>query len=163
MDIDIEDYYRRYAPMVLRRCRYLLGDEDRALDAMQDVFVSLMTNVKSLKGAYPSGLLHRMATNRCLNIIRDDRRKALVPGDEILDRIARYDTAGEVLLLTDLLDRVFGKEAVSTREIAVLHYVDGMTLEEVSREVGLSVSGVRKRLRRLQESARDILKEEMVP
>ena len=103
-----------------------------------------------------------MATNRCLNIIRDEKRKALVPGDETLERIARYDDAGETLLLSDLLDRVFGNEAASTREIAVLHYVDGLTLEQVSREVGLSVSGVRKRLRKLQESARDILKEEMV-
>jgi RNA polymerase sigma-70 factor, ECF subfamily len=39
----------------------------------------------------------------------------------------------------------------STRVMAVLHYLDGLTLEEVSAEVGLSVSGVRKRLRGLQE------------
>ncbi len=31
-----------------------------------------------------------------------------------------------------------------------MHYVDGMTLEEVAGEVGLSVSGVRKRLRTLK-------------
>ena len=161
MDIDIEDYYRRYAPMVLRRCRHLLGDEDRAMDAMQDVFVRLMLNARGLKGSYPSGLLYRMAANVCLNIIRDEKRKATVAGDEVLDRIARYDGAEDSLLLSDLLDRVFGNEAVSTREIAVLHYVDGLTLEEVSREVGLSVSGVRKRLRKLQASARDILKEEL--
>ena len=36
-DINIEEYYTRYGPMVLRRCRQLLRDEDRALDAMQDV------------------------------------------------------------------------------------------------------------------------------
>jgi RNA polymerase sigma-70 factor (ECF subfamily) len=34
--------------------------------------------------------------------------------------------------------------------MAVLHYVDGMTLEQVARECGLSVSGVRKRLRALR-------------
>jgi RNA polymerase sigma-70 factor (ECF subfamily) len=37
--------------------------------------------------------------------------------------------------------------AASTQTIAVMHLVDGMTLEEVAREAGLSVSGVRKRLR----------------
>ncbi len=35
-----------------------------------------------------------------------------------------------------------------------MHYVDGMTLEEVARESGLSVSGVRKRLRTLKERVR---------
>jgi RNA polymerase sigma-70 factor (ECF subfamily) len=34
----------------------------------------------------------------------------------------------------------------------VLHYVDGLTLEQVAREVGLSVSGVRKRLRGLRRT-----------
>jgi RNA polymerase sigma-70 factor (ECF subfamily) len=31
-----------------------------------------------------------------------------------------------------------------------LHLLDGLTLEEVAQEVGLSVSGVRKRLRTLR-------------
>ena len=31
--------------------------------------------------------------------------------------------------------------------MAVLHFVDGMTYQEVARETRLSVSGVRKRLR----------------
>ncbi|HET9451391.1 MAG TPA: sigma factor-like helix-turn-helix DNA-binding protein, partial [Aggregicoccus sp.] len=49
-----------------------------------------------------------------------------------------------------LLSRLFGAEQVSTRTIAVLHLLDGMTLEETAKEVGLSVSGVRKRLRTLR-------------
>ena len=49
-----------------------------------------------------------------------------------------------------ILDRLFSREPESSRTIAVLHYVDGMTLEETAREVNLSVSGVRKRLRGLQ-------------
>ncbi len=34
----------------------------------------------------------------------------------------------------------------------MLHYVDGLTLEQVAAEVGLSVSGVRKRLRGLRQT-----------
>ena len=58
-----------------------------------------------------------------------------------------------------MLQRVLGNEDaanearpgwVPTGVIAVLHHVDGMTLEEVAAEVGLSVSGVRKRLRTLK-------------
>jgi len=40
--------------------------------------------------------------------------------------------------------------AASTRSLAFMHLVDGMTLEEVARESRLSVSGVRKRLRGLK-------------
>ena len=37
--------YRTYAPMVLRRCRFLLKDEAEALDIMQDVFIRILARV----------------------------------------------------------------------------------------------------------------------
>ena len=54
------------------------------------------------------------------------------------------------------IERIFRREKPSTRVMAVLHYVDGMTLEEVAREVGLSVSGVRKRLRTLKARVKSL-------
>lgn len=162
MSIDIEDYYRRYGPMVLRRCRRLLNDEDRALDAMQEVFVNLIRNRVKLTGSYPSSLLYRMATNVCLNMIRDEKRKQVTHDSDALDAIARYDDAEDRIGVADLLDRIFERDPASSREIAVLHYVDGMTLAEVAREVGLSVSGVRKRLKKLQASAQSLVSEEML-
>ena len=55
-----------------------------------------------------------------------------------------------------LLAKIFSKEQESTRTIATLHYVDGMTLEETAETVGLSVSGVRKRLRTLQARIKNL-------
>jgi len=34
-EIDVGALYGTYAPMVLRRCRHLLRDEEQAADAMQ--------------------------------------------------------------------------------------------------------------------------------
>ena len=62
----------KYAPMVLRRCRNPLGDEDAAADAMQT------------------------ATNTCLNIMRSLEQRPW------------------------------------NREMALLHYRDGFTLEETA-------------------------------
>ena len=31
MQIDVAEYYKKYGPMVLRRCRSMLGDEDKAI------------------------------------------------------------------------------------------------------------------------------------
>ena len=42
LEIDLEVYYIRYGPMVLRRCRRMLRDEQSAFDAMQEVFVKLL-------------------------------------------------------------------------------------------------------------------------
>jgi len=155
--LDVGELSRRYGPMVLRRCRRMLQDEGEAMDACQDVFVRIMERRERLNGLYPSSLLFRMATNICLNRIRDRRRRpeghraAEVHGEaDLLHQIA---CASEPAGQSDarlLLDRLFGRHPESSRTMAVLHYVDGLTLEAVAAETGMSVSGVRKRLQRLR-------------
>ncbi len=132
--------------MVLRRCRRLLGDEEKALDAMQDTFVRVLRHSGRLNDRAPSSLLYCIATNVCLNMLRSDRRHPKISGDEILLSVASAEDVEGKALNRHLIDRIFGREQSSTRTMAVLHYVDKMTLEEVASHVGLSVSGVRKRL-----------------
>ncbi|TFG79669.1 MAG: sigma-70 family RNA polymerase sigma factor [Chrysiogenales bacterium] len=151
--IDVEQLYRRYAPMVLRRCRRLLQNEELAVDAMQDVFVRLLAHRERLHGRYPSSLLYRMATNVCLNIIRDRKSSRTDADKDVLNRIACCAEQETRTLAGIILERLFGREKPSTREMAVLHFVDGMTYREVARETNLSVSGVRKRLREFRARA----------
>jgi RNA polymerase sigma factor (sigma-70 family) len=150
--LEVEALSRRYGPMVLRRCRRLLRHEDEALDACQDVFVRLIERRDRIVAQYPSSLLYRMATNVCLNRIRDRRTKPEGPDEERLYRIACAETPGAGSDARLLLERLFRRHPESSRTIAVLHFVDGLTLEQVAEETGLSVSGVRKRLRKLRET-----------
>jgi RNA polymerase sigma-70 factor, ECF subfamily len=148
--VDVEALYRKYGPMVLRRCKRLLGDEERALDAMQDTFVRVLRHSGRLNDRAPSSLLYCIATNVCLNILRSDRRHPKISGDEILLNVASAEDVEEKAVTRHLLDGIFQRERASTKTMAVLHYVDKMTLEEVASHVGLSVSGVRKRLAALK-------------
>jgi RNA polymerase sigma-70 factor (ECF subfamily) len=151
---DVQALYEKYGPMVLRRCRYLLRNEERALDALQDTFVQVLRHEKRLKLDTPSSLLYRIATNICLNMLRHERRHPQTSDEEFLMAIADPERHEAGVVNRDLIDRIFLREHPSTRTMAVMHYVDGMTLQEVADEVGLSVSGVRKRLRKLRERAR---------
>ena len=147
--------YGTYAPMVYRRCVALLKDDAEAKDMMQNVFLRVYERMDSLELSQPSSLLWNTATRLCLNRIRDKKRRGLdVDTSEMLLNIAcaeegEHETKG-------ILARIFSKEKESTRTIAVLHYVDGMTLEETAETVGLSVSGVRKRLRTLQAKIKNL-------
>jgi len=157
--LDIASLSGRYGPMVLRRCRQLLRNDDEALDAAQDVFVRLIERRSDLDARYPSSLLYRVATNVCLNRIRDRGRRpqASESGDgRALEAIACAEIPGGESDARMLLDWLFNRHPESSRTIAVLHYVDGLTLEQVADEVGLSVSGVRKRLRKLRDSVRGV-------
>ena len=156
--MDIDRLYRLYGPMVLRRCRRLLKDEDLALDAMQDVFAQLLQHQDQLNVRYPSSLLYRIATNLCLNRLRDG--KVHIPHgeslEEVADRMVQQIAHSDVLEARSLLDVIFRRHKEGTRTIAMLHFVDGMTLEETAQEVGLSVSGVRKRLDALRKTVREL-------
>ena len=154
--MDIDQLYRQYGPMVMRRCRQLLRDEDQALDATQDVFVRLIERRDHLRADYPSSLLYRIATNICLNRIRDAKKRKTSTDQKLLEQIADLDDAEGQIEARSVLARLFGLERETTRTMAVLHYVDGMTMEEVAGEVGMSVSGVRKRLRGLRASLKEM-------
>jgi RNA polymerase sigma-70 factor (ECF subfamily) len=148
--MDVEKLYERYGPMVIRRCRHLLADEDDALDAAQDVFVRLCQVGDRLNVKHPSSFLYVTATNVCLNRIRDRARHGETHDDRVINRIAAMDDTERRVGALSTLQRLFGQSPSSSRTIAMLHFVDGLTLEETAREVGMSVSGVRKRLRALR-------------
>ena len=155
MAVDVEALYNRYGPMVLRRCRFLLDDESEALDALQDTFVQVLRHRERLDARGPSSLLYCIATNVCLNRLRTRRRRSReAGGDDLLAGIASAEDVESRAVAAGFLDRLFASERASTRTMAVLHYVDGMTLEEVARHARLSVSGVRKRLEGLRARAR---------
>ncbi len=155
MKIDVEQFYTKYGPMVLRRCRSLLKNEEQALDAMQEVFVKVLQKADVLDDRAPSSLLYTIATNICLNELRKNRSRFVNDGNEMLDTIAAFESGfrdhEEVVLTGHFLEQLFASEKETTRTMAVLHYVDGYTLEQTADMMEMSVSGVRKRLRGLRE------------
>jgi RNA polymerase sigma-70 factor (ECF subfamily) len=148
--VDSYMYYCTYGPMVLRRCRKLLGDDQAARDAMHDVFVQVLSRADQLSDRAPSSLLFRIATNVCLNRIRSRRRRPEDGDPELLVQIAERTDPEARSAARAALDALFRHEPDDTAVIAVLHLHDRMTLEEVAAEVGMSVSGVRKRLHKLR-------------
>jgi RNA polymerase sigma-70 factor (ECF subfamily) len=156
MTIDIAAWYEKYGPMVIRRCRALLGNAEEAMDAVQDVFVNLLRAEGRLHGGFPSSLLYTMATNICLNRLRGRKRETsadffgLAGEDAPPSTDGAFDQVEAELLTAAVLD----DESEETRAVCFMYYTDGMTLKEIGGAVGLSVSGVRKRLESFKERAR---------
>ncbi len=85
------------------------------------------------------------------------KRRPEGPGGDLLDLIAGSDDVEALGQARHLIDGIFAGEEASTRTMAVLHYVDGLTLEETAARVGLSVSGLRKRLAGLRNRSKAFL------
>jgi RNA polymerase sigma-70 factor, ECF subfamily len=141
----IEALYSKYGPMVLRRCRRLLRDESQALDAMQDVYVLVLRH--QLQDRASASLLFRLATNVCLNLLRTARRRPEDADDALVLQIAYEVDLESQMQSKRFLAGWFSNEPESTATILVLHFVDGLSWEEVAAAMNMSVSGVRKRAR----------------
>jgi RNA polymerase sigma-70 factor, ECF subfamily len=150
MKIDIEDCYKKYAPMVFRRCSFLLKNEEEALDAAQDVFVNLIRGQEQLHGQFLSSLLYTIATNICLNRLRQRKWHGgsidNLPSSQTSPLLAENDSGLERVENNMLMDAILQDESESTRAICFMYHGDGMTLREIGDVMNMSVSGVRKRL-----------------
>ena len=149
---DFGELYKKYGPMVLRRCRSILKDEEKALDAMQDVFLRIIDSRTKIKDACAS-LFYVTATRVCLNKIRSDKLRSGPDFDLVCDTVAddNSETEREKIEAGMLLEKIFSGRDSKDALIATLHFVDSLTLEETAEEVGMSVSGVRKRMSELKK------------
>jgi RNA polymerase sigma-70 factor (ECF subfamily) len=90
-----------------------------------------------------------------LNKIRADKVRFTPQIDELLQEIADNSPCHEEIVDASLLiDFIFDETKSTTKDMAILHYVDGLTLEETAKMMKMSVSGVRKRLSGLRSYAK---------
>ena len=142
------EIYRRYGPALLRKCERMLGNRPDAEDIVQGIFVDLYRKGKT---DVDLPYLYRAATSRCLNRIRDHRRRSelLAQHGEVLlgTRPGQPDErAISVDLLTRLVDQLDGRSA----EIMVYRHLDQMTGDEIAALIGVSRRAVTKRLTRIR-------------
>jgi RNA polymerase sigma-70 factor (ECF subfamily) len=155
MVIDVAAWYEKYGPMVIRRCRKILGNDEDSLDAVHDVFVNLLNVKIRLHGLFPSSLLYTMATNVCLNKLRKRKHESLRPFSGEEEPGAAYSDEGFAQVEAELLlEDILKDESEMNRAICFMYHADGMTLKEIGETVELSASAVRKRLEAFKSRSR---------
>jgi RNA polymerase sigma-70 factor (ECF subfamily) len=154
-DQQVVGLYRQYGPAVYRRCLRLLRDREAARDATQEVFVKLLRDIGRLsdrESALP--WIYRVATNHCLNLRRDARRRGEGQAAGALELSA---AAPDAYPDRELATRVLARFDRQTQAVAVGVLVDGMEHEELASALGISRRTVHRKLKRFLESARSFL------
>jgi RNA polymerase sigma-70 factor (ECF subfamily) len=123
---------------------------------MQEVFLKVLSNQNRLTAEYPSALLYRIATNVCLNRIRNERKHTLSEYRDILYNTSFFETQDTDNTALNLWAYILAKEKETTRQIAVMYFVNGMTIKEIAETKNLSISGVHKHLDKLRRKIRDM-------
>lgn len=136
------DLYTQFSRNVFARALTLLGREDAAKDAMQEVFLRVLSgDGKILKEPKPMGWLYRVTTNLCLNRLRDDRNRTVLLARNIKGQINNPATEAQVVV-RNLLRSL----PPDLQLMAVCYYVDEMTRDEIADLTGVSRRTVGNRL-----------------
>jgi RNA polymerase sigma-70 factor, ECF subfamily len=149
----VAEIYERCGALVLRRCRLLLGDPAEAQDAMQEVFIRLMRYGSSIREKeVPLSWLYRTAERCCFDRMRKNLREPVGESNEIAESASLPDPgpereAAEVIL------RFFRGLPPKFQQVALLHYVDGLSQEQIGASLGWSRRTVGKKIKQLRQRA----------
>ncbi|MCU0664045.1 MAG: sigma-70 family RNA polymerase sigma factor [Myxococcota bacterium] len=145
---ELGELYSRVGPVIYRRCLRLLGDRELAREATQEVFVRATRHAERLDPGDRECLpwLYRVATNYCLNALRDRPTEALGRSFETWLRDAS-PSAEARLLTNERIADLFRTLDERTAQIAFHSFVDEMTQDEIAQIMGLSRRTVGTHLR----------------
>jgi RNA polymerase sigma-70 factor, ECF subfamily len=142
--------YREYARPVLRRCRRILRHQHAAEDVVQEVFLRLWRYGDSFRHAECKlGWLYRVADRCCYNELRRRNNRRESPADDAPGATPASHAAEDRELVLQFLSRFDER----VQKVAILHYVDEMTHDEIAALTGWSRQTIHKKLQCLRARA----------
>lgn len=151
------ELYRTHAGRIHALCLRLEGDQGRAEELTQDVFVRAWERLATFRGESAFGTwLHRLA----VNVVLADRRSLWRRGRRLFftDDPAAFERPGEPATGSsgDLESAIAGLPP-GARAVFVLHDVEGYTHEEIARLSGIAEGTSKAQLFRARRLLREVL------
>jgi len=137
---------------MLRRCRLITRDPTLAQDAFQDAYTKLVehgSNFRKISGKLR--WLYTACDRACFSVLK--KRGNIKSDGYVVDVLDDVENIGL---------RVENRESLVTfwmdlddqeKQIAVLKYVDGLSKDDISETVGLSLETIERKLNRINDKA----------
>lgn len=151
-----EVIYTRYFSRVMRVCEAIVTDRETARDLAQDAFIKMYDKLSSYHGK--SALftwMYPIARNLTYDYLRKKR-----PHDSIDDHESDFvaDEPHDSELLTyekQLLQTALQKVSATDRQLLVMKYGYGWTIEEIGEFMDLKEGAIKMRLMRAKAKVKD--------
>lgn len=143
--------YTRYSKLVFHRCLSICKDRDLAFDLSQEVMLKAWENIHQFRGdSHFSTWLYVIATRHTLLYLSINKRFEMdssgVP-DEAMVTSDQMDAEETNRIMLTLIHRLPEQE----RQLLLLKYQQGESIETLERTFNLSASAIKMRLKRSRE------------
>ena len=155
----------RHGVYLFRLCLALLGDRHQAEDAAQVALIKAYQSLNSFQGksSFRTWIV-RISLNHCKDILTKRSRWKFLSLDALLEgnhpvaefMVTELEEAPPLPVLTEsMLERLSEGER---KAIRLIREKEGISYEEMGKELGLSLDGVKGRLKRARLKLRKFLK-----
>ena len=167
VDKDFTELVYKYQDELYRYACYLIYDKAEAFDIVQDTFVALHKNFKTLDHNLSlRPWLYKVAKNLCLDYLK--KRKALNFSQMDEDEIANIpsedlslDELADSGLLEARLKEIFSELPLPAREIAFLKYFEDFTFKQIAEHLDIGENTVKSHFYRAKSKIYHLLKQNL--
>jgi RNA polymerase sigma-70 factor, ECF subfamily len=158
---------KKYEQTVYNFAFKICRNKERAENTMQETFLSMVKSLKQFSGKSKlSTWLYTIVSNHCLMLARSQKKydytsleneDGLIDDRNIVDWKFSPDKLTENSELKDVLDNAIQKLPHEYRVVFLLRDVEGLSTQETSEIVNLSVPAIKSRLHRARAFLRNEL------
>lgn len=154
-DQAIEDFVRKYYPMILRYCHLHIQDTSYAEDLTQETFVRFFRTLNQYQHyGKAANYLYVIAGNLC----RDYHKKPeVIPMEELPEQPVNQM---EALDLRMDVHRALEQLSPELREVTFLYFFQELKQKEIARILGIGLPLVKYRIRRAKEMLEQLIGKE---
>ena len=143
---EFETIYELYADMLYRLALSYMKQKEDAEDIVQDVFTKYFCGFHlPLSGEQEKAWFIRVTINQC----HDALRKRSYRLHDSVEDVA--EVAGATMDEPDELFDVLQNIPDKYKDVIILHYLEGYSVEEITKMLGISASATKMRLKRGRE------------
>lgn len=140
----IHNWYEQYKTGIFRYILSITHDPHLAEDILQDTFVQLIVGGIRFDPGKEKAWLYKVARNKCFDVLKRNKKQQeiSVPSPYVEDQ------------KWDFIELISPLPAIE-QEIVTLKIISGLSHKEISKIVGLTVAGTKKRYERAIQKLRD--------
>ena len=150
-----ETAYELYADMLYRLALSYMKNREDAEDIVQEVFAKYFTGFhRPMDGEQEKAWFIRVTVNQCHDAFRKKSYRIHDSLDDVTEVASQEDP--EIRELFSALEKL----PETYKAVIILHYLEGYSVEETAKLLGLSSSAAKMRLKRGRELLKDELEKE---
>lgn len=164
-DLEFTKLVNQYTKLIFTVCHRFVGDYYEAENLTQETFFTAYRAIDNFIGDNYKPWLVRIATNKCKDYLKSSYVKttSAVEQETLCAVEDTYSLQNEVEVedSVSMIRRVCENLPEPYREVAILHFLEDKSFDEIALELGRSVKTVQTQGYRARDKLKNILKEEL--